>query len=236
MTKLGRRRSVIGLENLTNLDPDHVIDGSLDLEALSWLCDRVPGTNVRHLLHLHAKAYVAGDHTAIVTSANLTSGGIWTNHKLGIAFTDPKGVVDIIDDLKEYGNLGVAVPCDELAGLDTLAQRGRSDRVRRDAVAQTAADEERARLHDAINERLIELRTAGEEFASDPGGSLTRQFADAVLYVLRRQSPLPTSEVSPLVRNLKPELWDDNVDRIIGGRAFGKRWKHDIRNAQQQLK
>ena len=47
---------------------------------------------------------------------------------------------------------------------------------------------------------------------------------------------MPTAELNVLVRNLKPELCDDEVDRVINGQSFGKRWKHDIRNAQQQLK
>lgn len=124
---------------MTNLYPDSLIDGSLDIGALVWLCEQVPGTTVRHLRYLHAKAYLADEHTAIVTSANLTNGGLCRNRELGVAITDPEGVRDIADDLREYGNLGVLVP-------------------------------------------------------------------------------------------------DDEVDRVIGGRAFGKRWKHDIRNAQQQLK
>ena len=234
--KLRSRRNSVRVDLLTNLHSDSLVDGSLDIGALVWLCQYVPGTTVRHLRYLHAKAYVADEHTAIVTSANLTNGGLGRNRELGVAITDPDGVRDIADDLREYGNLGVLVPADDLADLGAMAQQAK---VSKAAINGAVPMNVRAR-HDAIlkdmNERLVKLRTAGEEFASDPNGSITSQFAEAVLYVLRTYGPMPTSELSPLVRNLKPELCDDEVDRVISGRAFGKRWKHDIQNAQQQLK
>lgn len=83
---------------------------------------------------------------------------------------------------------------------------------------------------------MIDLRVAPPEFVNDPKGSITGQFSEAVRYVLARHGPLPTREINALVRYLKPELCDDEVDRVIHGQSFGKRWKHDIRNAQQQLK
>ena len=233
---LGGRRDTIKLNVLTSLHPDHLIDGALDADALSWLCKRVPGTSVRHLRYLHAKAYVADEHMAIVTSSNLTNGGIWRNHELGVAVTDPKGVREIADDLEEYGRLGVSVSESELAELSDLARLPPSRFPDAVDIHAPGTSPGRGQAYDAINEKLITLRTAGEDFVSNPDGSVTAQFAEAVVYVLRRQGPLPTSELGPLVRYLKPELCDDEMDRVINGRAFGKRWKHDIRNAQQQLK
>ena len=235
VAKLRSRRRSIQINLLTNLSPNSLIDGSLDGRAITWLCERVPGTTVRHLRNLHAKAYVADEHMAIVTSANLTTGGLYRNRELGVAITDSEAVKDIAADLREYGNLGVLVEPADLVALGDMAQRARE----RKATAEKATPDHVKAEYDAIakniNERLVELRTAGAEFVTDPKGSITAQFADAVRYVLRRHGPLPTSEISPLVRTLKPELCDDEVDRIINGRTFGKRWKHDIRNAQQQL-
>ncbi len=235
-SKLGSRRASVQIDMLTNLYADSLIAGSLDIGALAWLCEQIPGTTVRHLRYLHAKAYVADEHTAIVTSANLTNGGLFRNHELGVTITDPTGVRDIADDLREYGNLGVLVPADALTELDAMTQQAQ---VSKATVARSASNSMVA-AHDAIrskmNERLVELRTTGEEFVTDPKGSITAQFAEGVIYVLRRYGPLPTSEIGPLVRSLKPELCDDEVDRVINGQSFGKRWKHDIRNAQQQLK
>ena len=234
--KLRSRRRSVRVDLLTNLHPDSSIDGSLDISALVWLCEQVPGTTVRHLRYLHAKAYVADEHTAIVTSANLTNGGLCRNRELGVAITDPDGVRDIADDLREYGNLGVLVPADDLAELEAMAHQARVSQATINNAVPISVKAVHNAIRDDMNERLVKLRTAGEKFASDPNGSITSQFAEAVLSVLRTHGPMPTSQLSSLVKNLKPELCDDEVDRVIGDRIFGKRWKNDIRNAQQQLK
>ncbi len=278
--KLRSRRASVQVDVLTNLHSDSLIDGSLDIGALAWLCKRIPGTTVRHLRHLHVKAYIADDrafpksqhiplmvslsnhervlrqaqdaridfnrttlqrpwadeHTAIVTSTNLTNGGLCRNPELGVDITDPDGVRDIADDLREHGNLGVLVPADDLAELEALAHQARLSQATINSAVPISVKAVRNAIRDDMNERLVKLRTAGEKFASDPNGSITSQFAEAVLSVLRTHGPMPTSQLSPLVKNLKPERCDDEVDRVIGDRTFGKRWKHDIRNAQQQLK
>ena len=234
--KLRSRRASVQVDVLTNLHSDSLIDGSLDIGALACLCKRIPGTTVRHLRHLHAKAYVADGHTAIITSANLTNGGLRRNKELGVAITDPDGVQDIAEDLREYGNPGVLVPADDPAELEALAHQARLSQATINSAVPISAKAVRNAIRDDMNERLVNLRTAGEKFASDPNGSITSQFAEAVLSVLRTHGPMPTSQLSSLVKNLKPELCDDEVDRVIGDRTFGKRWKNDIRNAQQQLK
>jgi hypothetical protein len=39
-----------------------------------------------------------------------------------------------------------------------------------------------------------------------------------------------------LIENIHPDLCDNTVDRVIDGKRFGKKWKHAVRTAQQQLK
>ena len=230
-----RRRSV-RLDVLTNLYADSLIDGSLDIRALAWLCEQIPGTTVRHLRYLHAKAYVADEHTAIVTSANLTNGGLFRNHELGVAITDPVAVQDIASDLREYGALGVLVPSDALAELDDMAQQAKTSKVTVDMAAPAGVKAEHDAIRDTMNERLVELRTAGEEFTTNPKASITAQFCDTVKYVLRQHGPMSTRDMNPLIQNLMPELCDDEVDRIINGVTFGRKWKHQVRNAQVQLR
>ena len=233
--KLQSRQSV-RVDLLTSLASVSLAEGLVDCGALQWFCERVPGTSVRHLLHLHAKAYVADSHTAIVTSANLTDGGLIRNFELGVKITSVPAVRDIATDLTEYGGMGVAVSNDQLAELDKLAQTARDIKKRIDQTNRNRAPTQYDNALNEINEKLIGLRVDVPEFATDPKGSITSQFSDAVRYVLRRHGPLPTSEINALVRDLKPELCDDEVDRVIHGQSFGKRWKHDIRNAQQRLK
>ena len=235
--KLRSRRASVRLDVLTNLHADSLIDGSLDIGALAWLCEQIPWTTVRHLRYLHAKAYVADGHTAIVTSANLTNGGLYRNHELGVAITDPDGVKDIAEDLYEYGNLGVLVPADALSELDAMARQAQASKA---MVAQSVSNRVVA-AHDAIrngmNERLVELRMSGEGFVTNPNASINAQFCDAVRYVLRQNGPMSTIDMNPLIQNLLPELCDDAVEHItIGGRRFGLKWKHRARNARVQLR
>lgn len=234
--KLRGRSASVRLDVLTNLHADSLIDGSLDSGALAWLCERIPGTTVRHLRYLHAKAYVANEHTAIVTSANLTNGGLRRNHELGVAITDPDGVRDIADGLREYGNLGVLVPADALTELDSMAQQAQTSKATVDRSVSNIAVATHNAIRSNMNERLVELRTAGEAFTTNPRASITAQFCDAIRYVLRQNGPMSTRDMNPIIQNLLPELCDDEVDRIINGVTFGRKWKHQVRNAQVQLR
>ena len=231
-----RSRQSVKINLLTSLAGVSLAEGLVDCEALLWFCGQVPGTSVRHLLNLHAKAYVADAHTAIVTSANLTDGGLLRNFELGVKITGTTAVGEITDDLTEYGSMGIPIPNYRLSELDRLAKAANRAKTRIDQANRPGVTTEYDDALDEINEKLITLRVEAPEFVIDPKGSITAQFSDAVQYVLRRHGPLPTSEINGLVRDLKPELCDDAVDRVINGQSFGKRWKHDIRNAQQQLK
>ena len=234
--KLRSRRKSVRLDLLTNLHPDSLVDGSLDIGALVWLCEQVPGTTVRHLRYLHAKVYVADEHTAIVTSANLTNGGLRRNRELGVAITDPDGVRDIADDLREYGNLGVLVTADALAELDGMAQQAQVSKATANSAVPASAMAGHDAIRNNIDERLAELSVAGEAFSTDPKASITAQFCDAIKYVLRHHGPMSTRDMNPLIQTLKPELCDDEVDRVINGVTFGRKWKHQVRNAQVQLR
>jgi hypothetical protein len=80
-----------------------------------------------------------------------------------------------------------------------------------------------------MDERLKLLRTI-------PGESTTAIFGRAVRYILRQHGPLSTRDINPLVQGLFPDMCDDGVHRVINGVSFGRRWKHQVRNAQVQLR
>ena len=54
--------------------------------------------------------------------------------------------------------------------------------------------------------------------------------------LLKRYGPLPTEQMHPKIEVIHPDLCDNNIDRVIDGKHFGKKWKHAIRTAQQHLK
>ena len=236
LVKQLRFRRRVKLDVLTALEERSLESGAVDSGALHWLCTQVPGTTVRHLLHLHAKAYIADEHTAIVTSSNLTKGGLCRNRELGIAITDPDAVKDIADDLREYGNLGVIIPCDELTSINSMAEEARRLKEMADDTASAQAQNAYQDALKGIGQHLANLRTSNDEFAADPRASINRQFCDAIRYVLRHHGPMRTRDMNPLIQDLKPELCDNDADLVINGVSYGRDWKHKVRNAQTVLK
>jgi phosphatidylserine/phosphatidylglycerophosphate/cardiolipin synthase-like enzyme len=73
--------------------------GSSDLEALSLLLHQ--DASIRNYHRLHAKIFVFDDKRAVVTSANLTPGGLFNNYEYGILIEDEKLSVKIALDFKK---------------------------------------------------------------------------------------------------------------------------------------
>ncbi|HEX3240527.1 MAG TPA: phospholipase D family protein [Solirubrobacterales bacterium] len=70
------------LRILTRFNLDHFREGVSDISALRRLIEL--GAQVRGVQRLHAKLYLFdGDH-AVITSANMTVGGLRKNHELGV--------------------------------------------------------------------------------------------------------------------------------------------------------
>ena len=65
----------------------------------------MPDFTLLHLPKLHAKVYVGDFRCAIVTSANLTGGGLGRNYEYGIRISDHRSVKDIADDIRDYSDL-----------------------------------------------------------------------------------------------------------------------------------
>lgn len=226
----------VRLDVLTSLDERSLSDGSVDSGALARLCEQVPGTSVKHLRHLHAKAYIADAHTAIVTSANLTAGGLCRNYELGVAITEPRWVQDIADDLMEYGNLGVSAPLDALVLIDDKAQEARRLKAATDNAASGSAKQEYDAALREIRDTVIDLQFADKKFISNPDAAVTAQFADVIKYILRRNGPMRTTDMYPLAEILKPELCDDHTDYVSKGVNYGEKWQQRLRTAQINLR
>jgi HKD family nuclease len=90
---------------LTNLDIKNITSASLDIGALLKLWDRLP-LKVSSLGRLHAKVYIADEKVAMITSANLTRGGLKDNYEYGVILRDEQVVATILRDMTAYFNLG----------------------------------------------------------------------------------------------------------------------------------
>ena len=209
----------------TTLSFESVAAGSLDIRALAWACDNLPKLRLNHIPRLHAKVYIADDSCAIVTSGNLTMASLLHNNEYGIGVFDRDTVLGIARDVASYTELGSRVPCVSVRRLAALASHFPSIDANRNL---DSLDESTREAKDEFDHLIRELR-------GNTGEARTGIFARTVLHVLRN-GPLRTRDIQSMVSDIHPDLCDDNVERVINGVRFGKRWKHDVRNAQQFLK
>jgi len=208
----------VAIQLVTAADPLAIVEGSCELGALRMVAEHRDGGHVFRLHRLHAKVYVADGSAAFVTSANLTGGGLRGNYEYGILVRDPKTVTGIKADVLSYLSIATPLGLPALHDLEALLKTA-LPRRREPAVQQAVAA-----VEDVLLREHVIGRTEHEVFAT------------SILFILRREGPLSTEALHPHMQALHPELCDDTRERIIDGRRFGKRWKHQVRNAQQYLK
>jgi PLD-like domain len=212
---------------VTDLSVGTLLQGATDVTALQQMAESIRNTQIVYLPRVHAKVYVSGDSLAIVSSANLTDGGLTGNLEYGVALSEPSLVRRVRADVEDYARLGGQVTLPHLTKLrERIAelraaveaeQRSISSKLRsasRELERETEDDLLRVRIHDR---------------------SINAIFAETILYLLGRRS-MTTVELHGQIREIHPDLCDDRFDRVIDGQHFGKLWKHQVRTAQQHLK
>jgi hypothetical protein len=88
-----------------------------------------------------------------------------------------------------------------------------------------------ANFNDAVekaNDELIKLKLAG--------GKIHPVFEKTILYILQKYGALEQDTINNFIQEIHPDLCDNELDRVIEGVHFGKKWKHAARTAMQQLK
>jgi hypothetical protein len=204
---------------ITDLRPESVLAGSMDLDALTELGGHIPNFHLTHLPGIHAKVYVADVKMAIVTSGNLTHSGLRGNVEYGVALRQEAVVSQIRGDFEGFESLGAGISV-EMQDLKKLFSRAQK------SIKQQARKLFEDRL-EKTHVQLLRRRVAG--------GTPNSVFADTIKFLLL-QGPLRTEQLHPLIQAIHPDLCDDSVDRTIDGVNFGKKWKHQVRTAQQHLK
>jgi hypothetical protein len=199
----------------------------MDLDALVELGGHIPNFNLTHLPGVHAKVYVADLTMAIVTSGNLTHSGLRGNVEYGVALTEKTIVGQIRADFEGFESLGADISREDAAALSVEMRDLKKLFTRaQKSIKQQARKLFEERLEDT-HVQLLRRRVSG--------GTPHSVFADTIKFLLLK-GPLGTAEMHPLIQAIHPDLCDDSVDRTIDGVNFGKKWKHQVRTAQQHLK
>ena len=92
-----------------DLSRDTLLRGATDVFAICDMADRFQHTEIRVLPSIHAKVYVVDDKLAVVTSANMTDGGLLRNFEYGVKVDDRNLVLRIKRDVTEYAALGTRI-------------------------------------------------------------------------------------------------------------------------------
>lgn len=217
----------IDVRILTAVRTDSVLSGSLDIEALLVFHAVLSNATVINLPRLHAKVYLADCDRAFVTSANLTTPGLDANFEYGVTIDEQPVVAEVKSNLQAYTKLGNVLTVATLRELGSTA-----DELSREFrhLQRAAGSKLRRRFSD-------KLRSANYEFLRAQVGSRSAHslFSEAILYALMLM-PLTTAELHPRIQRMLPDLCRDDVELVINGERFGKKWKHAVRNAQQYLK
>jgi hypothetical protein len=212
---------------LTNLKIESILSGSLELHGITEMGRAFPNFSVIHMPSLHAKVFIADNERAIITSGNLTDGGLRKNCEYGVYIRTPNLVKEVRHDFEGYAQLGAPLSIEEIEEF-----AGELEGLRVTYQAQNR------RLMSGLRTKFkSRLKNAEDRVLQFRAQSTTTQgiFRKTILYLLAK-SPLSTAELHPLIQRIHPDLCDDSVDRVIDGLNFGKKWKHHVRSAQQALK
>ena len=92
----------VSIECITSFKVMNYFRKSSDLKALNTILDN--NGIIRNHQPLHSKIYIFDETQAIVTSGNLTRGGLNTNYEYGVLIKDKSNVSKIINDFYDVFN------------------------------------------------------------------------------------------------------------------------------------
>jgi hypothetical protein len=202
--------------------------GATDPAAIGNLWQSCSNFELWHLPSLHAKLYISDKKAVIITSANLTMGGLVNNFEYGVSLSDPKIVTDILDDALAYCHLGLNITKDQLESFCLAAKDLKETYKRQIAEANKDIQNKFSELSKKVEDEL-----AKERLSID---SINNVFAKIILYLIGKFGQMTTEQIEDGIKQIRPDLCDDSVDRVISGKPFGKKWKHSVRSSQQHLK
>jgi len=213
---------------ITNISLRAVINGATEPAAVRNLAKQTNSDHIHHVPGLHAKIYIIDNHHAIITSGNLTAGGLIRNYEYGLEIDDPNIITNIRKDILAYARLGATMNDETLDKLTKLTHAvKKAAQVKLDSATSKACLAYENAVTQTEN-HLLRQRVAGKPIHTI--------FAQTIEYILKKSGPLPTTQIHQQIAEIHPDLCDNAIDRVIDGIHFGKKWKHAVRTAQQSLK
>jgi hypothetical protein len=224
-----RTRCPVEVSLITSLTTQNIVSRITDPAALLELYRRFARVKISSLGRLHAKVYLIDSKIGIITSANLTSGGLVNNFEYGVLIKD-KDIISTIKEMLMYYSLGNVLDKDLVEKVSREAEKLYEVKNKtNNLVKDTELGKLLKKNTETIDVELLKNRIKG-------GKTINAIFSDTILYLLKKKGSLSTEGLHPLIQTMHPDICDDSIDRVINGQHFGKKWKHLVRNAQQSLK
>jgi hypothetical protein len=216
------KASSVCIHVVTDFSTRSLATGATDPRALLRLFDAVPGTQVSYLRRVHAKVYIADERIAIVTSGNLTAGGLLSNYEYGVQLEDKETVRKLVSDLMAFARRGSSLCRNDLVDL---AKKARRLRAKFKAIERAVETPDQKDLQSAEDEAEVHLQhICGRE------RTLTQQFVEVIVPLLGRHGPLDTQALYEHLKRSAPELCTDRGQE----RSYSV-WQRDTRNALTKL-
>lgn len=205
---------------LTNLSAKNIVDNVTQPLALLKISEVFGNTTITSLAKLHAKVYIIDESIAVISSANLTYGGLKSNFEYGVLINEINEVRTIKRDVLEYASLGHIF--DKIFLTKIYEESKKIEKIQEKQTKQQTDAELRLLLeqHQKIETILVSHYENKE----------TRHgiFAKTIEFLLQKNKQLTTEEIYFLVQDIHPEMCDDGIKYKNGE----KKWKIEIRQAR----
>lgn len=179
------------LKFITDLSPKNIYQGSTDPKSFRYLFNSIHSIEVFHLPRLHAKVYISDTTRAIITSANLTAGGIYNNFEYGVFISELKTVTTVKNDLLSYANLGASINASEIDAYCDISEELKEQYKQKENSSKKEFENKFRHALSKANDELIKVRLAE--------GSLHAVFEKTIAYLLQKNGPLPTTAIHNLI-------------------------------------
>jgi len=203
---------------LTNLSSRNIVENVTQPQALLKIYDTFEDTTVSSLERLHAKVYVVDNLFAVITSANLTNGGLRSNFEYGVVFDEPEKIKNIKKDILDYASLGHIFDREFLVKIHEESKR--IEGIQSKKTTQRNDSDLKALL--AGYQKVESILTTRYEDTETRHSIFTK----TVMFLLQKYKQLTTHELYEMVREIHPEMCDDEIEY-----HNEKRWKIEIRQA-----
>jgi hypothetical protein len=219
LCRIIEKKSQVKLFIITNLTIQNIVNKFTDPTALLKLYENFKFVQISSLGKLHAKVYLIDDIGGIITSANLTGGGLIANFEYGVFINDREIISTVKDDMFKYFSLGNVLDKKILEKISGEAKKIYLVKKKTEnVIRKTKLSQLLKHATDNLNIELLKNRVK-------EGKTVNAIFSNTILYLLEKKGPLTTSELHPLIQSIHPDICDDSIDRVINGQHFGKKLK-----------